>query len=94
MANRQLIKRPPIIDRIPHPGEVREMWQSLTLLAIKTCAEVMENSTNDMARLSAAKEAIDRGWGKSHTIPSGEVRPGGKIEVLFGEPPEIKSHQT
>jgi len=90
MANKQIVKKTPIIDRIPNPDEVREMWKSLTILAIKTCAEVMESSQNDMARLSAAKEAIDRGWGKAHTIPSGEVRPGGRIEVLFGEPPEVK----
>lgn len=82
-------RKPTIIDKIPEADEVREMYRSLTLLCIRTLADVMENSSNDAARTSAAREALDRGWGKSHTIPSGEVTPHGKIEVIFGTPPEI-----
>jgi|KBSMisStaDraftv2_1062788.scaffolds.fasta_scaffold00169_45 hypothetical protein len=71
--------------KIPLADEVRDTCRSLTMMALKSLAEVAATSKNQGARVAASRELLDRGWGKSHTIPGGDISPANRIEVTFGD---------
>ena len=61
------------------PPEIKELARKHTKRAILRLAHIMENSENDGACVMAAKEILDRGWGK----PAQEItgKDGGPIEL-------------
>lgn len=46
-------------------AEIKELAQTYSAKALETLSTVMRNSDNDTARIAAAKELLDRGYGKS-----------------------------
>lgn len=52
--------------------EIKALAQKHTPAALKTLVSVMEASDSDAARVSAAKELLDRGHGKSPQPQTGE----------------------
>lgn len=46
--------------------DLRSAARAYTDLSIKTLAGVAENSDSDAARVSAAAQLLDRGWGKAN----------------------------
>jgi len=46
-------------------GSVRDLARQQTELAISTLAEICHRGTTEMARITAARELLDRGWGKA-----------------------------
>ena len=69
--------------RMPEAEELRDAARSVSMILLQSLAEIVKSGKNEAARVSAAKELLDRGWGRSHIIPSGELRPQAKIEVSF-----------
>jgi len=45
-------------------AEIKELAQTYSANALSTLATIMRNSDNDTARIAAAKELLDRGYGK------------------------------
>lgn len=45
--------------------DIKELAQQHTPKALKTLVSIMQASDSDAARVSAAKELLDRGYGKS-----------------------------
>lgn len=68
---------------------IRVISRRMTSMALFTLGNICEHSKNDSARVSAAKEILDRAWGKSHIMSEGETKPGTQIQVVFGEKPRI-----
>ena len=52
--------------------EIKALAQKHTPAALKTLVSVMQASDSDAARVSAAKELLDRGHGKSPQPQTGE----------------------
>lgn len=46
-------------------AEIKELAQKYSAKALETLATIMRDSENDTARISAAKELLDRGYGKA-----------------------------
>ena len=64
--------------------EVREAARAYTAEAIKTLASIMRHGTTEAAQILAAKELLDRGYGRpaqAHSEPEG---------VLIEAPPTVK----
>ncbi len=57
-------------------AEIKELAQTYSAKALETLATIMRNSDNDTARIAAAKELLDRGYGKV-TQPMEVSGPGG-----------------
>lgn len=74
----------PKIGLIDHDTAVKMISRRMTSVALHTLAEVCQSSRNDSARVAAAREILDRGWGKAHLLPEGENKPGAEITVVFG----------
>jgi hypothetical protein len=47
------------------PLEIKSLARAHTATAIKTLHGIMTRSTSDQAKVAAAKELLDRGWGKA-----------------------------
>ena len=45
-------------------GTVQELARSHATEALEKLADIMRNSQSDSAKVAAAKELLDRGWGK------------------------------
>ena len=60
--------------------DIKALAQKHTPGALKTLVSVMSKSDSDAARVSAAKELLDRGYGKSPQPQTGE---GGTGPVLL-----------
>ena len=60
--------------------EIKALAQNYTCNALETLANIMLNSDSDAARVSAAKELLDRGHGRSSQTIKGEINM--KDEVL------------
>ena len=45
-------------------AEIKELAQNYSAKALETLSSIMRNSDNDTARIAAAKELLDRGYGK------------------------------
>ena len=57
------------------PYDLKSLARSHTELAIQTLAGIARNGTSEGARVSAAGDLLDRGWGRSaqpHTGADGE----------------------
>ena len=63
--------------------EVREAARAYTAEAIKTLASIMRHGTSEAVQILAAKELLDRGYGK----PAQASEPEG---VLIEAPPTVK----
>lgn len=75
------------IDATLHPSEpnyLQAMARSLTLESMMTLVDVMRNGRNDNARSVAAKEILDRGWGKAHVHIEEPSPTNTRIQVVFG----------
>lgn len=74
----------PKVGIIDHETAVKMISRRMTSVALHTLAEICQSSRNDSARVSAAREILDRGWGKAHLLPEGENKPGAEITITFG----------
>lgn len=74
----------PKIGLIDHDTAVRIISRRMTNLALHTLGDVAQYSKNDSARVAAAREILDRGWGKAHLEPEAETKPGAEITITFG----------
>ena len=52
--------------------ELKEAAREYTLQALETLAQVMLGGDSEPARISAAKELLDRGYGKATTVIGGD----------------------
>jgi len=75
----------PKIGLIDHDTAVKIISRRMTSLALHTLGDVCQYSRNDSARIMAAREILDRGWGKAHLQPEAEGRPGAEITITFGD---------
>jgi hypothetical protein len=62
------------------PTEIKSLARSYTELAIQTLAGIIQNGTQDSARVSAAQVLLDRGWGKA-TQPIDGDGDGGPVQL-------------
>lgn len=69
---------------------LRFMARRATSMALSTLAAICEKGKNETARVAAAKEILDRGWGKSHVLAGDDPRPNQQIKVVFGERPKVQ----
>lgn len=60
---------------------LRELAREHTEEALATLLTVMGDSDSDAAKVSAAKEILDRGYGKSRTVLSGD-EDGNPVELI------------
>jgi hypothetical protein len=51
-------------------------------MAIRTLADVAANGKNENARVNAASELLNRGWGKAPSVVAGD-EDGGPIRVVI-----------
>lgn len=62
--------------------EIKALAQKYTNEALKTLVQVMQTSESDQARVSAARELLDRGYGKSPQAVTGEGGEGPVTVVI------------
>lgn len=77
----------PKIGIVDAESAVRILSKRMTGLALHTLAHICEHSDNHAARVSAAKEILDRGWGKASRPKDDDipVQAGSEIIVTFGD---------
>jgi hypothetical protein len=77
----------PNVDPALHgePSYLKEMARSLTLESMMTLVDIMRNGRNDTARGAAAREILDRGWGKAHVQVEEPQATHTNIQVVFGD---------
>lgn len=63
--------------------EIKALAQKYTNEALKTLVQVMQTSESDQARVSAARELLDRGYGKSPQAHTGEDGGPMNLEVRW-----------
>lgn len=68
---------------------MRTLSRRMTAMALATLGNICENGKNESARVQAAREILDRAWGKAHIIAEAETRPGSDIHVHFGDRPTL-----
>ncbi len=80
------------------PGTLNKATKDIKALAapygepaVKELARIMTESESDAARIAAAKELIDRGYGKAkqpidHSSADGTMQPKGLVEFYGGLP--------
>lgn len=69
---------------------LRTMARRCTGMALATLAGICEKGQSENARVAAAKEILDRAWGKSGVMAEPEsMKPHQQIKVVFGERPQI-----
>lgn len=67
--------------------EIRAAAQKYSELALKTLVNVMRTGETDTARITAAKEILDRGYGKSvqaHKLEAGNIDDDSSEELADG----------
>lgn len=67
--------------------EIKALAQKYTDEALKTLVQVMQTSESDQARVSAARELLDRGYGKSPQAHTGED--GGPMKLELSWQPSV-----
>ena len=67
--------------------EIKALAQKYTNEALKTLVQVMQTSESDQARVSAARELLDRGYGKSPQAHTGED--GGPMKLELSWQPSV-----
>lgn len=60
---------------------IKEIARQYTTEAIEALVGVLRNSETDAAKVSAAKEILDRGYGKATTVLAGDDE-GGPIKTV------------
>lgn len=63
-------------------ADIRALAQVYTPRALKVLSSIMEQSESDPARVSAAKELLERGHGRSPMAEEDRETIGGSLEVL------------
>lgn len=63
---------------------VRKAAQKYSKDALKTLAEIMEHGDNELARIAAAREILDRAHGKPAQSLEHTGQDGGPVLVTFG----------
>jgi hypothetical protein len=64
-------------------ADIKALAQSYGAEAVATLASIMATSENDQARISAAKELIDRGYGKASQPVTLSDPAGNPITILL-----------
>ena len=67
--------------------EIKALAQKYTDEALKTLVQVMQTSESDQARVSAARELLDRGYGKSPQAHTGQD--GGPLKLELSWQPSV-----
>jgi hypothetical protein len=62
-------------------AEVKKAAQKYTKNAVKTLLEIMEKGENESARVSAAREILDRGYGKPMQAVEHTGEGGGPVAI-------------
>ncbi len=62
-------------------AELKGMAREYTVEALETLVGVMRDGESDAAKVAAAREVLDRGYGKASQVISGD-EDGGPIEVV------------
>lgn len=77
----------PIKGLVKHEDAMRVMARRFTPMALHTLLSICEKSSNDGARVSAAKEILDRAWGRVPTAKQQEAQQTAtnEITVVFGK---------
>ncbi len=60
---------------------LKELARQYTDKALKALVDVLETSETDAARVAAARELLDRGYGKASTVLAGDGD-GGPLKVV------------
>jgi hypothetical protein len=63
-------------------AEIKALSQAYGPAALTTLATIMRNSDNDQARMAAAKELLDRGYGKTTQMVEHSGAGGGPVQVM------------
>jgi hypothetical protein len=70
------------------PGSKQKVTPEIKAMAQKHCPEALEmivqlaqNAENESTRLAAAKELLDRGYGKSRQVVDADLRHGGAVQI-------------
>ena len=93
MAGTDEKRRPPAAGKGRPKGSLNKVTADIRALArehgpaaIETLIEIMQGAENDASRIAAAKELLDRGFGKSVQAVehSGQDGKPLSIKVLFG----------
>jgi hypothetical protein len=67
--------------------ELKEAARAFSVDALNTIAEIMRSGENQTVRLAAAKELLDRGFGKSTQMVATDEEAGGfSVQVVTGVP--------
>jgi len=61
--------------------DLKSLARAYTQLSIQSLGGIVQNGDTDSARVSAARELLDRGWGKAAQPLTGED--GGPIEFTI-----------
>lgn len=62
-------------------ASIKELARQYTTEALEALVGVLRNSETDAAKVSAAKEILDRGYGKATTVVAGDDE-GGPIRAI------------
>jgi hypothetical protein len=61
--------------------EIKAMAQKHCPEALEMIVQLAQSAENESTRLAAAKELLDRGYGKSRQVVDADLRHGGAIQV-------------
>mgnify|MGYP001053938985 CR=1 FL=1 len=59
----------------PEGFDVRASARQFGALAVKTLGAIMQGGGSDAAKLGAAREVLDRGYGKARAVEDGDGEP-------------------
>lgn len=74
----------PVLHKMPTLDDITNLARAHGVAAIKSLVEVMQDG-DDKSRIAAARELLDRGYGKARQ----EVKLEGKLDVSAKLPDEI-----
>lgn len=63
-------------------AEIRDIARQYTATAVSTLVGVMEGSESDAAKVAAAREILDRGYGKASQVVAGDEN-GGPVSITI-----------
>jgi hypothetical protein len=61
--------------------QIKELAQQFGPQAIQTLAEIMQNGESEQAKIAAAKEILDRGFGKAKQVLEHTGEDGGPVQI-------------
>lgn len=83
-ADEPLVPPPPSKHR-KDLSEIRKLAQEYTTRAIDVLLHIAENGRNEAARVNAAKDILDRGWGKAIQVTEEKPQVATNIAISFPE---------